>query len=175
MPYVAVCCRVLQCVAVCCSVLPCVAVCCSVLQCVEVCCRTLQCVAVCCSMLQCVAVRCRVLQCLVLSSSSANLRLVYFVFNVFIYTHTTKPVAAADNLLAVHLNDHRGPSFHMPFADLTHTHTHKHTHTHTHTHAHTHTHTCKHTSGSSKSLFSSAHLIIASFPLALCRFSRVPP
>jgi len=42
--YVAVYCRMLQCVAVCCSVLQNVAACCSVWQ---VCCSVLQCVAVC--------------------------------------------------------------------------------------------------------------------------------
>jgi len=70
--YVAVCCRVLQCVAVRCRVLPCVVVCLwrtkfraglkrsaaeygervSVLQCVAVSCSELLCVAVCCRLLQ---------------------------------------------------------------------------------------------------------------------------
>ena len=61
--YVAVCCKVLQCVAVCCSVLQCAAVCYNVLQCVAVPIASLvkirtvlQFVAVCGSVLQCVAV-----------------------------------------------------------------------------------------------------------------------
>ena len=60
-PYIAVCCSVLQCVAVCCSVLQCEmsssphptssfrTLHCSVLHCVAVCCSVLQYVAVCCS------------------------------------------------------------------------------------------------------------------------------
>jgi len=39
LPYVAVCCRVLQCAAVCCSVMQGVAICCDVLQRVAACCR----------------------------------------------------------------------------------------------------------------------------------------
>jgi len=84
-PFLVLCCSVLQCVAVCCSVLQCVAVwtytrhtrqCHSlprvVLQCVAVCCGAFailfqsrsynNCVAMCCSVLQCVAVCCSVLQ-----------------------------------------------------------------------------------------------------------------
>ena len=69
-PYVAVCCRVLQCVAAWCvpSTVCCETMCCSVLQCVAprcvpsayccgIMCRT-QCVVVCCCVLQCVAVCC---------------------------------------------------------------------------------------------------------------------
>jgi len=60
LPYIAVCCRllqrVLQCVPVCSRALLCVAVSCSVLQRVVTCCRVRQGVAACCSMLQRVAV-----------------------------------------------------------------------------------------------------------------------
>jgi len=91
-PYLAMCCRVLQCSAVCCSVLQCVAVCGSVLQCVAYIyiyvyiyifiyiyvyiywhtldsqyrmAKEANCpdLAVCCSVLQCVAVRYSAVQC----------------------------------------------------------------------------------------------------------------
>ena len=114
--YVAVCCRVLQCVvvgilrhrvpirlahsvAVCCSVLQCTAECCSVLQCVVLCCSPLPHAtstrSVCCSMLQYMSVCCVQLQ---LSNAHSTRR-------AAAPHNTTKYTATYCNTLTYQLSD----------------------------------------------------------------------